>query len=155
MLCRRALVLQEYDYQIKYQNGANADTLSRITTLPCTTAVAMPLYSSSSLCQAQLQDGIMSQVLQARKISNSPPRTREWNTHPLRRYRQLWAQLKVVDGVLCRTYTPLPLTEERTVSQQTFAQMPYVTIMIHLLLDTKGLKDSRPIAAQCLLGWYG
>ena len=118
MLCRWALVMQEYDYRIMYRKGAlngNADALSRITTLPCAATVAMPLYSSSCLCHAQLQDSIISQVLQARKLSNSPPRTREWNTHPLQRYRQLWAQLKVVDGVLCRTYTPMPQAEERTV----------------------------------------
>ena len=35
--------------------------------------------------------------------------------HPLKRYRQLWAQLKIIDGVLCRKYAPRPISETITV----------------------------------------
>ena len=120
MLCRWALALQEYDFDIVHRKGAlhsNADALSRIPTCtsPCATTVALPRYCPSVLRQAQQDDSNISQILQARQNSSSPPQTQHWNTHPLRRYRQLWNQLKIVDGVLCRSYTPIPLAEEITV----------------------------------------
>ena len=34
---------------------------------------------------------------------------------PLRRYRQLWSQIKLVDDILCREYTPSPISEKVTV----------------------------------------
>ena len=54
-------------------------------------------------------------ALSPRYQSDQPPRGREWRQHPLRRYRQLWAQLKLVDGVLCRNYIPSPMSESVTV----------------------------------------
>ena len=120
MLCQWAPALQEYDFDIVHRKGAlhsNADALSRIPTCtsPCATTVALPPYCPSLLRQAQQDDSNISQILQARKDSSSPPQTQHWNAHPLRRYRQLWNQLKMVDGVLCRSYTPIPLAEEITV----------------------------------------
>ena len=34
------------------------------------------------------------------------PLVRSGSHHPLNRYHQLWSQLKVVDNIMCRTYTP-------------------------------------------------
>ena len=91
MLCRWALALQEYDFDIVHRKGAlhsNADALSRIPTCtsPCATTVALPPYCPSVLRQAQQDDSNISQILQARENSSSPPQTQHWNTHPLRRY---------------------------------------------------------------------
>ena len=43
------------------------------------------------------------------------PRTQEWNQHPYRWYRQLWPQLQIHDGILCRHYSPDPTHEPVTV----------------------------------------
>ena len=43
--------------------------------------------------------------------SPTPPKGQQWNQQLLRQYQQLWAQLKITDGVLCRHYTPSPMAE--------------------------------------------
>ena len=111
MLCRWALVMQEYDIRIAYCKGSlniNADALSRIS---CEAAMALPHHSISDLCWAQQEDNIVSKVLHARLQSITPPQGQDWNRHPLLRYRQLWDQIQIVDGVLCRQYTPSPMSE--------------------------------------------
>ena len=111
MLCRWVLAIQKYDFQIVYRKGslnANADALSRLHTSPCAVTVAMPHYSAPALRIAQQEDSRISKVLQAHLHSRNP-KGQEWNQHPLQRYRQLWAQLRMIDGVLCRHYTPSPM----------------------------------------------
>lgn len=118
MLCRWALAMQEYDFQIAYRKGSlnsNADALSRITPEPCAVALAMPHYSSADLREAQLEDSIISKLLDARSKANAPPHAQEWRLYPLRRYRQLWGQLQVANGVLCRQYNPDPTSQSVTV----------------------------------------
>ena len=119
MLCQWALTMQEYDFQIVYRKGslnANADALSHLqTSHTCVAAVAMPHYSTVDLRTAQQQDSTISKIHRAHLQSSSPPHGQDWNQHPLKRYRQLWAQLKIVDGVLCRYYTPSPMAEAVTV----------------------------------------
>ena len=41
---------------------------------------------------------------------------RKWCHPPLVRFRQLWTQLKLVDGVLCHVYTPGPTSDVLTVT---------------------------------------
>ena len=92
MLCRWALAIQEYDFQIVYRKGslnANADALSRLCTSPCAITLAIPHYSVSHLRTAQQEDGVISKVLKAHLCSPNPPQGQEWNQYPLRRHRQL------------------------------------------------------------------
>ena len=102
------LAIQEYDFQIVYCKGslnANADALSRLHTSPCAVTVAMSHYSAPALRIAQ-QDF---QGPQAHLHSRNPPKGQEWNQHPFQLYRQLWAQLRIIDGVLCQHVTLSPM----------------------------------------------
>ena len=68
LLCRWALAIQEYDFDIVYRKGSmngNADALSRATTSPCAITVALPHYSPADLCRAQEEDPIIARVLKA------------------------------------------------------------------------------------------
>ena len=47
--------------------------------------------------------------------SKSCPTAKEWNSRPLHRYKQLWPQLLLVEGVVCRRYTPGPTSTTVTV----------------------------------------
>ena len=107
MLCRWALALQEYDFKIVYRKGsanANANALSRCVRDECALTLAAPQYSPTELQKAQQNDEILVRVREARLHSEDPPQGPEWRQHPLRRYRQLWSQLRISDHVLCRVY---------------------------------------------------
>ena len=118
MLCRWALAMQEYDMQILYRKGAlntNADALSRRNwpeADPCAVTSAMPHTLTPELRQAQQADSNISKLLQARSQSSLRPTGTEWRKQPMQRYRQLWSQLQVKDGILCRCYSPEPTSDQ-------------------------------------------
>ena len=93
------------------------------------------MYHSADLLQSQLEDSTISEVLQTQRDSSSPPQAKHW----LRRYRQLWIQLQIVDGVLCRTYTPSPHREEISVPVLPESLWADASVMTYLLLDIKDL----------------
>ena len=100
--------MQENNFKIVYCRGAlnaNEDALSRLTTSPCAVALA-GTHDLSHLRSSQFEDRTVSTVPLARQQSHILPATRNRTQHPLRCYRQLWTQLKVHDGVLCREYMP-------------------------------------------------
>ena len=119
MLCRWALAMQEYNFTIKYRKGSlngNADALSRCSVVnPCATVLASS-DQLPDLLAAQKADNLISQLFQARLQSDSPPQeSHRWCQQPLQRYRQLWHQLKIVDGILCRQYSPVTCSDVVTV----------------------------------------
>ena len=63
----------------------------------------------------QHQDPIVCQLYEALFHSSVPPCTHAWSQPPLNHYRQLWQQLLIKDGVVCRHYTPGPTSEPLTV----------------------------------------
>jgi len=118
LLCRWSLALQEYDFQIKYRKGTqngNADALSRCMetqpVVPSAPTVVLPTYSVEQLKLAQEEDPILQQLLTALHKSSQRPNLRKWKTPPLRRYRQLWSQLKLANGIVYRRYSPGPLSD--------------------------------------------
>ena len=118
MLCRWALAMQEYDFTIVHRKGSantNADALSRLPPPSCALTVALPHYSLPELKKAQMLDPIISVVHKARLQSCDVPRDTTFNRGVLRRYKQLWKQLAIADGVLCRTYSLGPLEGAVTV----------------------------------------
>ena len=118
-LCRWALALQEFDFTIKYRRGssnANADALSRVPTIPSTCAgtVTVPELTLEDVAQEQGKDEALNEVrrLVSSGLSNQP---RHWNQPSIRNFSRIRSQLCVVDGVLCRKYTPGPLEKEKIV----------------------------------------
>lgn len=89
MLCRWALAMQEYDFQIVHRKGSlntNADALSCLHISPCAVTLAIPNYYPSDIQTAQQQDTTISKVLQAKLHSSTPPKGQQWNQQPLKWY---------------------------------------------------------------------
>ena len=130
LLARWALAIQEYNFTISYRKGCqnnNADALSRMplpegdkaNTLSMNTTsggehTAATMCSSclsAELQQQQHNDPLLCQLheelSQDRKKTFSPQGP-AWCQPQLRRYRQIWSQLTVKDGVICHKYTPGP-----------------------------------------------
>ena len=108
MLCRWSLAIQEYDFKIVYRKGSsnsNADSLSHLSSKPCAVTISLPHYSHEELRCGQSKDNTLSTVLQARLELTDTPQAPMWNKAPFYRWKQLWHQLKVVDGVLSPVLT--------------------------------------------------
>ena len=120
LLARWALALQEYDFTIAYRKGTqngNADALSRRST-PLVNAVAITtLYPSflSDVQQHQENDPTMQLIRSTLSSAHPKPQGSKWSRSPLQRYRQLWPQLSLVDGIVYRCYAPGPTTDQVTV----------------------------------------
>ena len=118
LLCRWSLALQEYDFQIKYRKGiqnGNADALSRcmetLSVVPSAPTVILPNYSETQVKLAQEEDPIVKQLQIALDKSPERPSSHKWKHPPLHRYRQLWSQLKLVNGIVYRRYSPGPSSD--------------------------------------------
>ena len=106
------LAMQEYDFTIVHRKGSantNADALSRLPPPSCALTVALPHYSLPEFKKAKMLDPIISVVHKARLQSSDVPLYITFNRGILRRYKQLWKQLAIADGVLCPTYSLEPL----------------------------------------------
>ena len=107
---RWALATQEYDFTISYRKGSangNADALSRKLTYAkeqCATTLCLPQLLPD-LHQHQADDLVISQLSNELQ-SGTFPRGRKWHQQPLQRYKQIWSQLLLKDGIVCRQYTP-------------------------------------------------
>ena len=116
LLARWALAFQEFDFIIAYRKGSenqNADALSRqfeqLDGHSAATTVS-PQFTEDLKPQQQ-QDQVISQLYEALSHHPKPPCAQEWSRPPLNRYRQLWPQLLIKDGLVCRQYTPGPTSE--------------------------------------------
>ena len=111
MLCRWALAMQEFDFDISYRKGSlntNADALSRRagSGVVDTVAVTSTKVSLDEIRAAQQEDEVLSKIYHSLFPARVQPSGKEWNSNPLHRYKQLWSQLLLVDGVVCRRYKP-------------------------------------------------
>ena len=66
-----------------------------------------------SLETISLKDPVLCKLHDALLHSSTPPTT--WSQPPLNRYRQLWSQLLLKDGLVCRQYSPGPAADLLTV----------------------------------------
>ena len=119
LLSRWALAIQEYDFDIQYRKGAlntNADALSHRDSSISHSAVTTTTQADASreaLRKAQQEDPVIRVVYKALSKSTNRPTISNpcWRRPPLQRYRQLWSQLKITDGVVCREYVPGPTSD--------------------------------------------
>ena len=103
MLARWALALQEFDFSISYKPGvqnANADALSRISS--CSAVMITTKDYQVKLQEEQKSDPFLSIVYHGVQKKKRPT-----TSHPvIRCYLQLWSQLILCNGILCRQYFP-------------------------------------------------
>ena len=120
LLCRWALALQEYSFTIAYRKGitnANADSLSRrdITTVPMAATFCDMGIPPQVLKDAQQSDPVTNALYDQLLKSYAKPTDAKWCKQHLHRYLQLWPQLLMVEGIVCRRYSPGPDSELITV----------------------------------------
>ena len=111
MLACWALVMQEFTFTIQYRRGKdnnNADSLSRQPQFLLDNAAAVSWSDRDSLREGQQRDPVIAEIRTRLQTSSSCPTPSIWSGPPLSRYRQLWTQLSVVDGIVSRTYRPGP-----------------------------------------------
>ena len=76
-------------------------------------AVEAPL-STSQISQAQCEDPVLSTVIHRLDTSNdNSTLSDQWNKFPLRRYKQIWAQLTLHETVLCHKVKSPTMQEEK------------------------------------------
>ena len=88
LLCRWALAIQEYDFQIEYKKGSqngNVDALSRRSIMAITHA-GQPL---DGMQRAERNDPTISVLYTTLLSKKTPAHFGNWRQHPLRRYRQI------------------------------------------------------------------
>ena len=82
---------------------------------PCA-AVLATSNQPPDIIATQKADSVSLKLFRACLQSDSPPqKSHKWCQQPLLRYHQLWHQLKVVDEILCRQYSPVPCGDAITV----------------------------------------
>ena len=110
---RWSLELRAYEFDVIYKPGVtnqNADALSR---RPISLVALHSPMKNSDLAQAQQQDTVLGKVYEQLENDAAPPTTREWTKYPLKRYKQIWSQLVLLDAVLCRKVNSPTMTDEK------------------------------------------
>ena len=64
---------------------------------------------------AQHNDPTVQQIVEALEASANRPHSTSWQQQPLLQYKQLWSQLKLIDGIVYRQYWPEPALHSVTV----------------------------------------
>ena len=112
ILYRWAVALQEYDFIIVYRKGTlnnNADALSRqreLTSVSTAITGTQTKVAMVEIRREQRKNEVTQRLLEALETSRQCPKGQLW-----RRYAQLWSQLVIVEGILCRKYAPGPTTQ--------------------------------------------
>ena len=113
MLSRWALAMQEFCFTIEYRKGSlnsNAEALSRREATQHISAATQIQVTKSKeeLREAQQADSNVREIADALTRSNKQLTGKLWRHPPFSRYRQLWSQLTLEDGFVCRKHSPGP-----------------------------------------------
>ena len=96
---------------------------------------------------AQKNDPVIKDISQAlHENSPRPAKSGKWAQYPLIRYRQLWPQLTLVDGIVCRKYTPGLTSDVITVPIISDSLCCEALCQCHLMLDTTALTNLCKVA---------
>ncbi len=109
--------LQELEFEIVHRRGTNADPLSRMPCQQCgreshgptldipVTSLQIPqMPSGASIREEQLEDATLGPMLRGKEASQKPCMDGECVSRATRRLLQIWDQLLVSEGVLCRHF---------------------------------------------------
>ena len=104
-LCRWALALQEFDFVVEYRSGlenVNADVLSRKGSYEVSLVCEFgPGIDKDRIKICQENDPSLSTIINLLSKNLCPS---DADQHLSQRYTQIWTQLKIIDGLLCREY---------------------------------------------------
>jgi len=70
------------------------------------TALTMTSISLGRLKESQHSDPTITQIYNTLMVGSAPLSGRQWQYPPLHRYKKLWSQLHLVNGIVCRRYHP-------------------------------------------------
>ena len=136
LLCRWSLAIQEYDFTIVYRKGSLntvADSLSRCVPAEAPSAATQFRidHDKEDVYNAQRSDPAIKAIAKALQHSSAKPKGRKWHRPPLICYRRMWNQLTLVDGVVCRKYSPGPSNDIITVPILPHSLQPDALYRIH------------------------
>ena len=100
---RWSLELQAYEFNTTYQPGIKNQVADALSRHPVNLVSVDLQVNKKELSQAQSTDPVLKPVNDHLSTSDAPPPPSGiWRTFPHKRFKQLWSQLCVLDGLLCR-----------------------------------------------------
>ena len=110
---RWSLELRAYEFDVVYRPGETNQRADALSRKPITLVALDPPMEGADLAEAQQNDPALSQVQQQLLNGSIPPATGEWKRHPLKRYQQIWSQLELHNGIICRKVQSPTMQEAR------------------------------------------
>ena len=102
---RWSLELRAYEFSTTYQPGTKNQAADALSRHPVNLVSVDPQVNKTQLSQAQSTDPVLKSVIDHLSTSDTPPPpTGIWKTFPHKRFRQLWSQLFMLDGLLCHKH---------------------------------------------------
>ena len=116
-ISQRWLSLQEFYFNIECCKGAlntNADALSHCHeegTRQQNVTATLINSGEADLHKAQQQDQHVAKIYDQLVSSSNQPSDKVWKQQSLKHYKQIWPQLLLVKGCVCRRYCPNPMSD--------------------------------------------